>query len=925
MRPLWTILIALFSLSLYAQDVPHAVSVINLTAENSGNGNTGIEDFTEIDGRLLVRISTGDLHTIDLLVTLDGQQIDTLTTQGEVRIPLREDFIGRIDDRLFYSSPEHQQIIEVDLGLRLIRERIDLYPDATSDRISNTVMVDETLYYLNAFRTSTPQVSINELLAVDPSSGEATILHLDTVANAAGLVPAYLLVADEQIYFPDRKDTLIQAARYDVAMNTITSIGPSVAGEYLSYTNWNDIVYVRYPPAFTRADTFSGWYPIINDTLGNRITADPWEQLANFPDKLIAAIDELLYAIDKASGDSTVLMSGAGEIRNLTPINDEEAIFLRQNEGSIRYAIWRTDGSRTGTRKMMDVPTSWNTEPYSTAVLGHYLVLNVALASRSYVIDFNQEYIERAGFRALVEADRLLVIDDALFLYGSDPAMGREIHRITIADPLYLEGRVFYDANSNGLQEETEDGIAGAILEVTGGNNRRLYSQEDGTYRLPVKDGETYTLTINNPDCCVAMTTPDSYTFAFAIDSTYQLNFGYAQVAGPSSLRPLLNSGTIRCGFEHDFWLSIINDGCQPLAGEGRVHFPEEMEFLNSDVVPLSQEENTLTFAFDTLQPNASQRFRIRFRMPDENFAGLPVELGAVAGAVDGQGAMITSDTFAYREILRCAIDPNDKQVSPSRPEPSMSNYTQLDETLRYTIRFQNTGNDTAFTVRIQDQISESLNLETFKPLAASHPYSVSVREDRTLIFLFEDILLPDSTTNLPGSQGFVTFEIQPFPDLDDFSTIDNTAGIYFDFNQPVITNTVTSTLVEFLDEDQDGFLFYEDCNDQNFNINPAAEEIPGNGIDENCDDSDFHVSTSSQLPGTLNYFPNPTSGTFYLNYSENDRLNGELYSAAGQRLQTFVFQNSHSLDLEGLPAGLYLLRLYSREGRGRTVRVVRR
>lgn len=40
-------------------------------------------------------------------------------------------------------------------------------------------------------------------------------------------------------------------------------------------------------------------------------------------------------------------------------------------------------------------------------------------------------------------------------------------------------------------------------------------------------------------------------------------------------------------------------------------------------------------------------------------------------------------------------------------------------------------------------------------------------------------------------------------------------------------------------DFDEDGYFDFEDCDDEDENIYPGAEETPGDGVDSNCDGED--------------------------------------------------------------------------------------
>ncbi|QHT68052.1 hypothetical protein GXP67_16090 [Rhodocytophaga rosea] len=140
------------------------------------------------------------------------------------------------------------------------------------------------------------------------------------------------------------------------------------------------------------------------------------------------------------------------------------------------------------------------------------------------------------------------------------------------------------------------------------------------------------------------------------------------------------------------------------------------------------------------------------------------------------------------------SFDPNDKAVSPVGIGPSK--IIAADQPLEYLIRFQNTGTDVAYTVTIIDTLDAALDIASLEVAAASHSYNWSVSGVGlpVLIFIFNNINLPDSSSNEPASHGYVRFRVRPKQATADGVKITNQAAIIFDYNSPVMTNVVSQT-----------------------------------------------------------------------------------------------------------------------------------
>ncbi|MCB0642119.1 MAG: T9SS type A sorting domain-containing protein [Phaeodactylibacter sp.] len=365
-------------------------------------------------------------------------------------------------------------------------------------------------------------------------------------------------------------------------------------------------------------------------------------------------------------------------------------------------------------------------------------------------------------------------------------------HCGTTFDRSKLNGLVYHDLNID-CDQSGEAGLPGVMASITGptGSLFRI-SDANGEFRMLADEG-TYTVEVLPPsafwDVCDGV---QSHTFGSTQDSIY-LDFGLQ--ANMPCYEPTVEISApflVRC-FESSIHVKYCNSGTIP--AEDVVVTVTLDEFLLVDAIsqtPSSQNGLTYTFDIGTLGV---------FECGDIVF-DITVSCDAELGTEQCYAAEISPEPDCIQtlaaELEECqeivgSFDPNDKRAYPFQEG---DDYTVgPNETMRYQVRFQNTGTFTAFNVVVLDTISPLLDLSTFRMGTASHDYEVSIVDERTLRVAFPDINLPDSTSNEPASHGFFTYYIDQMPDLPDGALFTNTAGIYFDFNDPVITNTTRHTV----------------------------------------------------------------------------------------------------------------------------------
>ncbi|MGK4567119.1 T9SS type A sorting domain-containing protein [Flavobacterium sp. 3HN19-14] len=231
--------------------------------------------------------------------------------------------------------------------------------------------------------------------------------------------------------------------------------------------------------------------------------------------------------------------------------------------------------------------------------------------------------------------------------------------------------------------------------------------------------------------------------------------------------------------------------------------------------------------------------------------------------------ATLPDNTFELHQTVIGSWDPNDITCLEGSQVPIQN----ANEYLHYLVRFQNTGTADAANVTVRMLLDNKLNWPTMQIESMSHNGRTEIKNAGEVTFTFNNINLPDSTTNEAGSHGFIAFKVKPM-DIMVGNIVSNTARIFFDSNPPVTTNTATTQFVQTL-------------------------------------------SVSENEAGSFTLYPNPVDGI--LNIEGKTTLNEiVLLDTNGRILKEIRFETpspTARIDLSDLTTGIYLLKIKSEAG----------
>lgn len=393
----------------------------------------------------------------------------------------------------------------------------------------------------------------------------------------------------------------------------------------------------------------------------------------------------------------------------------------------------------------------------------------------------------------------------------------------------YVMGRVYLDINQDTVYNAGDFPLPGIML-YESSFGYYCVTDANGQYVRSIGYSGTADFSLATSIPLYQYETPVSghhiVTFPTLGDTAFNIDFAMSTSLPFQDLYLSMASGPARPGFTQTYSIYCENRGTMPVSDTIWFRHDSILSLISASPAFDGYTHPEGYWTFSNFAPGTTISKTIIVQVPTiPNGGYIGRQLIANARIEPISSDSTSSDNGDDEvDIITASFDPNLKECwSPTMN--STGDIWPTDITLDYTIHFQNSGTDTAFTVVVVDTLPAELDITTFRIGASSHPctYSIDGHNDTNIVtFTFMNILLPDSNRNEPASHGYVQFTIDRDPNLPIGSTIENEAHNYFDFNPAVVTNMNVVTVSNPLTVTEPagtGFAMYPNPAQDNVNI----------------------------------------------------------------------------------------------------------
>ena len=435
-------------------------------------------------------------------------------------------------------------------------------------------------------------------------------------------------------------------------------------------------------------------------------------------------------------------------------------------------------------------------------------------------------------------------------------------------------GNINFNLNNNSCDLPISNIM---LLSNNGIDNFTTFSHNNGNYLQYTNEGNFITeVTTNLPSYFTANPSSQTNTFT-GFNNTFTTDFCIESNQTVNdvniSLIPIIPA---RPDFDATYQIVYKNIGTTQLNGNVTLEFDDiKLSFLNASEIVNVQTSNSLTFNYANINPFETRTIDLEFNVLAPPTVEIDDVLSFTATINPIAGDFTANDNiFTLNQTVVGSFDPNDITVL----EGNQILLADTEKYLHYIIRFQNTGTANAINVVVKNELDTNLDWSTLQLESLSHNNRIAIKNGNEIEFIFENINLPDSTTDELNSHGFIAYKIKPKTDIALGDIITNKADIFFDFNAPIETNTATTTIVNALSVNENTLL-------------------------------DFSV------------YPTPTENILNIK-SKTEIVKIEIYSKLGQLIKETT---ENKVDISNLTQGLYFVKIEDVNGNFGVKKIVKK